>query len=276
MSHESAWRGARCTEPSQQGSPWLASQARDQSELSKTFEEKPSTRQRAKATTALRATRVSACRAQICQRAHSVSAFIAAQRFRCRVDNSRRRAARGYFLAPPAASPLAAAAFLAAFSASALASLRGRPRSASQRRGVRSERYRAALTVARRVASACRKRQRGRWAALDAPLLALQGCQPILLVLRLLRVALQRASAVDLTLWQAQAAAPRERRERRSCRSGALESPSAVVSHLVAASHRESSRWLRPGRRAPGLQTRVRGLGGGVQYQILVVVRFST
>ena len=54
------------------------------------------------------------------------------QRLRGRVDISCRQAARSYFLAPPAASPLAAAAFLAVFSASALASLRERA-GASQR-----------------------------------------------------------------------------------------------------------------------------------------------
>ena len=68
------------------------------------------------------------------------------QRLRSRVDIScRQQAARSYFLAPPAASPLAAAAFLAFFSASALASLRERA-GASQRaytcgRGNRTRRW---------------------------------------------------------------------------------------------------------------------------------------
>ena len=108
------------------------------------------------------------------------------------------------------------------------------------------------------------QRQRARRDALDAPLLALQRRQPVLLVLSLLRVALQRASAVDVTLWKAQPAAAGEQRERRRHRSAQRK----ALPRRVAPGCRESwwsSKWLGPGRLAPGLQTTARALGGACE-----------
>lgn len=65
------------------------------------------------------------------------------------------------------------------------------------------------------AASAARRRA-------DAPLLALQRGEPVLFVLRLLGVALQRAGAIDVALWaahaprRAEAASEAEPRERKA------------------------------------------------------------
>jgi hypothetical protein len=127
-----------------------------------------------------------------------------------------------HFLSP---SPAFSAAFFAAFSASALASLHRTARQVSAppvhvrrlaaacQAPPRSRRAGARRRRPQRARTRCAKHRRGGVHAphRHAPLLALRGRQPILLVLRLLRVALRRARAVDVAL----RARGRERRTQR-------------------------------------------------------------